>query len=403
MQQIEDMQGVAAVGLRLTDDHGAHLRGITDEQRVAEALDERVKPDGVPSEDRQDARAHDPTVGPGPRDRGDALIHRRRFISSLGVGLLAAPLAAWAQQAGKVYRIGYLSTGSASGTYLRPLEALRQGLRELGWVEGQNIVIEYRFAEGRPDRLPGLAEELVRLKVDIIVAAPTPSALAARDASRTIPIVGMGLTEPVAIGLVASLARPGGNVTGVTYSVDTDIFGKQLELLKEAVPKVRRVTVLSNPTGSPAYPLTMSNVKAAARSLGLQLQLHEAREPGEFDGAFAAMAKERAVALLVFGDPMFFLHRGRLAGLALKSRLPSMSTQWQWVEAGGLMSYGPSLPDLWRRAATYVDKILKGAKPADLPIEQPTKFELVINLKTAKALGLTIPQSLLARADEVIQ
>ena len=331
------------------------------------------------------------------------MIHRRGFIYSLGAGLLAAPRAAGAQPAGKVYRIGYLSTGSGSATYLRPLEALRQGLRELGWFEGQNIVFEYRWAEGRIDRLPGLAEELVRLKVDVILASPTPSALAARDASRTIPIVGLSLSEPVALGLVASLARPGGNVTGVTYSVDTDIFGKQLELLKDVVPKVRRVAVLSNPTGGPSYPLTMSNVKAAARSLGPQLQLHEAREPGEFDGAFAAMAKERAVALLVFGDPMFFLHRARLADLALKNRLPSMSTQWQWVDAGGLMSYGPSLPDLWRRAATYVDKILKGAKPADLPVEQPTKFELVINLKTAKALGLTIPPSLLGRADEVIQ
>ena len=328
---------------------------------------------------------------------------RRAFIGTLAGGFLAAPLAASAQPAGKVYRIGYLSTGSASATYLRPLEAFRQGLRELGWVEGKNIVIEYRYAEGRIDRLPGLAEELVRLKVDIIVASPTPSALAARDASRTIPIVGLSLTEPVALGLVASLALPGGNVTGVTYAVDTDIFGKQLELLKEVVPKVRRVAVLSNPTGSPAYPLTMSNVKAAARSLGLQLQLHEAREPGEIAGAFVAMAKERAVALLVFGDPMFFVHRGRIADLALKNRLPSMSTQWQWVEAGGLMAYGPSFPDLWRRAATYVDKILKGAKPADLPVEQPAKFELVINLKTAKALGLTIPPSLLQRADEVIQ
>ncbi len=273
----------------------------------------------------------------------------------------------------------------------------------MGWVEGQNIVIEYRYAEGRIDRLPGLAEELVRLKVDVIAASPTPSVIAARNASRTIPIVGMSLTEPVALGLVASLARPGGNITGITYSVDADIFGKQLELLKEVVPKVRRVAALTNPSGTPAYPLTLSNVKAAARTLGLQLQLHEAREPGEFDRAFAAMAKERAVALLVFGDPMFFLHRARLADLALKNRLPSMSTQWQWVEAGGLIAYGPNLPDLWRRAATYVDKILKGARPADLPIEQPTKFELVINLKTARALGLAIPQPLLLRADEVIQ
>jgi ABC-type uncharacterized transport system substrate-binding protein len=318
------------------------------------------------------------------------------------VGLVLAPTAAGAQQAEKVYRIGYLAQGSGSGAAsLRPLEGFRQGLRELGWVEGQNIVIEYRYAEGRIDRLPGLAEELVQLQVDVIAASPTGAAMAARNASRTIPIVGMSLTEPVELGLVASLARPGGNVTGVTYGVDTDIFGKQLGLLREAVPKIRRVAVLSNP--SPAQPLIIRNITAAARSLGLQLQLLEAREPGEFDGAFAAMAKERAGGLLVVGDSMFLLHRARLADLAVKHRLPSMSTQTQWVEAGGLMSYAASLPDLYRRAATYVDKILKGAKPTDLPIEQPTKFELVINLKTAKALGLTMPQSLLLQADHVIQ
>jgi len=330
-------------------------------------------------------------------------MRRRTFLGVMASGLLAAPLAAEAQRAGRVYRIGYLSTGSASSTYVHPLEAFRQGLRGLGWVEGQNIVIEYRYAEGRVDQLPGLADELVRLKVDVIVASPTPSALAARNATRTIPIVGMSLTEPVELGLVASLAHPGGNVTGSTYSTGTDIFGKQLELLKEVVPKIRRVAALTNPTGTPAYPLTLSTVKAAARSLGLQLQLHEARAPGDFDGAFAAIAKERVVALLVFGDPMFFLHRARLADLALRNRLASMYTQWQWVEAGGLIAYGPSIPDLWRRAATYVDKILKGARPAELPIEQPTKFELVINLKTAKALRLTIPQSVLLRADQVIE
>ena len=322
----------------------------------------------------------------------------------LGVFILTASLAAEAQPTGKIYRIGYLAAGWGSGTaYLRPLEAFRQGLRELGWVEGQNVLIEYRFAEGRLERLPGLAEELVRLKVDVIAASPTPAALAAKNATRTIPIVGMSLTEPVGVGLVASLARPGGNVTGVAYGFDTDIFGKQLELLKEVIPKVRRVAVLSNPGNSPAQPLIMSSVEGAARSLGLQLQLLEARGPGEFDGAFAVMAKERAGALLLMGDPMFFLHRARLADLAVKNRLPSMSTQGQWVEAGGLMSYGPSFPDLYRRAATYVDKILKGARPADLPIEQPTKFELVINLKTAQALGLTIPRSLLQRADQVIE
>jgi putative ABC transport system substrate-binding protein len=327
---------------------------------------------------------------------------RRAVAAALALGVLAAAPALLAQPAAKVYRVGYLAQGSGSGAANpRPLEAFRQGLRELGWVEGQNILIEYRYAEGRADRLPGLAEELVRLKVDVIAASPTPAAMAARNATRTIPIVGMSLTEPVRLGLIASLARPGGNVTGVAYGVDTEIFGKQLELLKEAVPKVRRVAVLSNSTG-PAHPYQIGSVKAAARSLGVQLQLLEAREPGELDGAFAAMAKERAGALLIVGDPLFFIHRARLADLAVKHRLPSMSTQQQWVEAGGLISYGPRLPDLYRRAATYVDKILKGASPADLPIEEPTQFELVVNVKTAKALGLTIPQSLLLRADQVL-
>ncbi len=329
---------------------------------------------------------------------------RRTFIGGIACSLVIAPPTALAQPAGKVYRIGYLSIGSASTTYTRPLEAFRQGLRELGWEEGRNLLIEYRFAEGHADRLPALADELVRLKVDLIVASPTPSALAAKHATRTIPIVGMSLTEPVAVGLVPSLSRPGGNVTGITYGVDTEIFGKQLQLLKEVVPNVRRVAVLTNPaSGGPSHSLRMESVKSAARSLGLPLQILEVREPSDFDAAFAAMVKERAGALLLSGDAMFFIHRDRLADLALKSRLPSMSTQSQWVEAGGLVSYAPSFPDLWRRAATYVDKILRGAKPADLPIEQPTKFELVVNLTTAKTLDLTIPQPILARADEVIQ
>jgi putative ABC transport system substrate-binding protein len=212
----------------------------------------------------------------------------------------------------------------------------------------------------------------------------------------------MGAAEPVGVGLVASLARPGGNVTGLSYGVGSSIFAKDLELLKEAVPKVRRVAVLSNPA-SPSQPFAISDIKGAARSLGLQLQILEARGPGEFDGAFAAMARERAGALFVVQDPAFIPQRARLVDLAAKNRLPSMFTQREDTEAGGLMSYGPRLSDLWRRAATYVDKILKGAKPADLPVEQPTKFELVINLKTAKALGLKIPQSVLIRADEVIQ
>jgi len=282
------------------------------------------------------------------------------------------------------------------------VEAFRQGLRELGWVEGQNIIIDYRFAEGRLDRLPDLADELVRLKVDVIVAGPTPPAVAARNATRTIPIVMTNAAEPVELGLVTSLARPRGNVTGLAWSVNLEIIGKGIEMLKETVPKVRRVAVLANPA-NPGNVLAVRDVKAAARSSGVQLQILEARGPGDLDGVFAAMAKERVEALLVLADSMLTLHRARIADFAAKNRLPSMHGLREEVEAGGLMSYGPTLVANFRRAATYVDKILKGAKPADLPIEQPTTFELVINLKTAKALGLTVPQSLLVRADEIIQ
>jgi putative ABC transport system substrate-binding protein len=315
--------------------------------------------------------------------------------------LLATPLAD-AQPAGKVYRIGYLVPGSPTGD-TRPREALREGLRELGWVEGRNIVIEYRFAEGRFDRLPDLATELVRLKVDVIAAATAPPVLAAKNATTTIPIVMLTVADPVGRGIVTSLSRPGGNVTGVAYGVGTDTFGKGLELLQEAVPRVRRVAVLSNPD-TPNQPLVAS-VKSAARSLGLELRLVEARGPDQFDGAFAAMAKGGAEALLVVTDPTYLLPGAatRLADLAVNSRLPSMHAQRPAIEAGGLMSYGPSIAALFRRGAVFVDKILKGARPADLPVEQPTKFELVIDVKTAKALGLTIPPAVLARADEVIQ
>jgi putative ABC transport system substrate-binding protein len=319
----------------------------------------------------------------------------------VAVSILAASLTANAQPTGKVYRIGYLASGSATASP-RPVEAFRQGLRELGWVEGQNIVIEYRFAEGRFDRLPDLAAELVRLRVDLIAAGPTPPAVAAKNATATIPIVIISALDPVGLGLIASLAHPGGNVTGLSFSVGPEIAGKGLELLKDAVPKVRRLAILSNPA-NPAHALATSNVKAAAESLGVQLQLLEAREPSQLDGAFDVMAKERADALLVVADGMFILQRKRLADLAAKNRLPSMHTVRENVEAGGLMSYGPSTVATFRRAAFFVDKILKGAKPGDLPVEQPTKFELVINLKTAKALGLTIPQSLLLRADDIIE
>ena len=318
----------------------------------------------------------------------------------LALSLALAPLAAEAQPPGKVYRMGYLYSGSATSSPRAP-EAFREGLRELGWVEGRNIVIDYRFAEGRFDRLPDLAAELVRLKVNVIVAWPTPPTIAAKNATGTIPIVMIGVGYPIELGLIASLARPGRNVTGLSFNVGEEI-GKGLELLRETLPKVRRVAILSNPA-NPGHAPAVSIVKAAARSLGLQLQLLEAREPNQLEGAFAAMAKDRVEALLVVTDSMFIFQRARLADLAVKNRLPAMFGVREFVDAGGLMSYGVSVPDLMRRAATFVDKILKGAEPADLPVEQPTKFELVINLKTAKTLGLTIPQSVLGRADEMIQ
>jgi len=331
---------------------------------------------------------------------------RRAAATVVKLGLVAvltltASFAGRAQSVGKVHRIGYLSAGSISASP-HYLEAFRQGLQERGWIESRNIIIEYRSAEGRFDRLPELAAELVQRKVDVIAAAPTPAALAARNATKTIPIVGVSLTDPVGLGIVPSLARPEGNLTGVSYSVGADIFGKDLDLLRQAIPKIRRVAVLSNPAG-PSQPLTLRNIKTAAQSLGLQLVLVDARGPEEFDGAFAAMARERVEALFVVTDPAYIPHRARLIELTAKNRLPSMFTQRADVEAGGLMSYGPNFLEMYRRAAAFVDKILKGARPADLPIEQPTKFELIINLKTAKELGLTIPSSLLAWADQVIE
>ncbi len=330
-------------------------------------------------------------------------VSRAGLILSFTLSILVGPLAAEAQPPVKVHRIGYLGGLGAGAREAKHLvEALRQGLRDLGYLEGKNLVIEFRGAEGRLERLPDLAAELVRLNVDVIVAAGTAAPFAAKDATRSIPIIMTNAVDPVGSGLVASLARPGGNITGLTQSAGPEIAGKQLELLREAVPELSGVAVLWNPT-NPAYLLYLREAQVAARAIGVQLQILEARSPGEFDRALAAMKRERAGALLVLGDPTFLVHRTQLADLATKSRLPAMYAIREFVDAGGLMAYGASLPDLWRRAATYIDKILKGAKPGDLPVEQPTKFELVINLKTAKALGLTIPQSVLIRADEVIQ
>jgi ABC-type uncharacterized transport system substrate-binding protein len=328
---------------------------------------------------------------------------RREFIGTLAGGLLAAPLAAEAQQAAKIARIGFLSLNVSASPHV--LEPFLQGLRDLGYVEGRNLVIEYRDAEGKPERLPALAAELVALKVDVIFAPGTPHALAAKQATRTVPIVFTGVTDPVTDGLVTSLARPGGNVTGLSLLATLELVGKRLELLKQAVPGVTRVAILRQPGGQGERTETdsLKAAEVAARALGVRLQFVEARGPTDFDRAFSDMTRARAGALIGLGGVMFFNERRHLVDLAAKNRLPAVYPLREYVDAGGLMSYGPDLADSLRRAATYVDKILKGAKPADLPVEQPTKFELVINLKTAKALGLTIPQSVLGRADEVIQ
>jgi putative ABC transport system substrate-binding protein len=320
------------------------------------------------------------------------------------LGLLAfaaAPRAAEAQQAGKVYRVGYLSTPTRESVE-HGLAAFLRTLRGLGWIEGQNLIIEYRWAEGNVELLPGLAAELVRQKVDVIVAPAGSAALAAKNATSSIPIVMIFASDPVETGLVASLRRPGGNITGTTFTPGPEIFGKQLQILKEAVPHASRVAVLSNPADA-SFALQVREVEATSRSLGIRLQHVEARGPEEFDSAFAAMARERADALLVTGTSTFLAHRVRLAELAVKGRVPTMHSFRESVEAGGLMAYAVNMADFVGRSAMYVDKILKGAKPADLPIEQPTKFELIINLKAAKALGITVPKALVLRADEVIQ
>jgi putative ABC transport system substrate-binding protein len=330
---------------------------------------------------------------------------RVSMVALLTLAVLAAPLAAEAQQAGNVPRIGYLEIAPAEGPIAQAMiDAFRQGLRERGHVEGQTFVIEYRAAAGRVERLSDLAAELVQLKVNVIAASAVPAALAAKRATDTIPIVSAVMADPVRDGLVASLARPGGNVTGLTFLAPA-LIAKRLQLLKEAVPGMSRVAALVHPGvyGEHTMRDMLKETEVAAQTLGVQLQVLEARSPEDFDTAFSAMVTNSAKALIVFPSPMFYVAHRRLVDLAAKHRLPTIYTSKENVAAGGLMSYGTSIPDLSRRAATYVDKILKGAKPGDLPVEQPTKFEFVINLKTAKALGLTIPPSVLARADEVIQ
>ena len=322
----------------------------------------------------------------------------RSQLLALTLVLCLSPLAA-AQQVGKVPRVGVLGVLSPEG--LAPYaSAFREGLRELGYVEGQNVAIEWRYAHGKAERFPDLAAELVRLGVDVIWAPNDPAIAAAQGATRTIPIVMMLARDPVAMGFVASLARPGGNITGLSTQA-VELVGKRLQLLGKVVPKLSRLAVLFDPT-EPGPPHEVREIEVAARVLGVQVQLVEARSPDELDSAFTAMAREGAGAVSIVGSTMPFVHRARIAELAARSRLPTMCALREYVEAGCLMSYNPSLIDLARRSGYYVGRILKGTKPADLPVEQPTKFELIVNARTAKALGLTIPPSLLVQADQLI-
>ena len=322
-----------------------------------------------------------------------------RLTALVAVILLGAQLAA-AQPAGKVPRIGVLTPGQAS---MRPLyvEEFRRGLRELGYIEGQTVILEFRWDEGKPERFPELAADLARLKVDVIIAGTAAAIPAAKQATTTIPIVMTTAVDPVERGLVASLARPGGNVTGMII-ISAGLSGKRLQLLKEAVPGVSRVGALWNPRHRPGIEL-LKETEVAARALGMQIQPLEADDAEHLDSAFRAATQGRAQAVIMIQNPLFFLFRAQIAELGLKHRLPTMSGEPGFAQAGGLMNYGPDPVANWHHAATYVDKILRGAKPADLPVERPTKIELVLNLRTAKALGLTIPQSLLLQADHVIE
>jgi putative ABC transport system substrate-binding protein len=326
-------------------------------------------------------------------------MERRTFLALLPGSLLAAPRAAEAQQA-KTFQIGFLDTNPPTAPAPNH-DAFLRGLQELGWSEGKNVFIEHRYSEGKQERFHDLAAELVRRKVDVIVTVATPATLAAKNATTAIPIVMAAVGDPVGAGIVSSLAQPGGNITGLSL-LNVATSGKRLELLREVLPRVKRVGVLGNPT-NPWSMLILRELEVAARTSGIELQRLEVQRPADFKVAFGAASKGRVAALIVPEDPLFGGHVQTIVGLAAKARLPTAYGSRGYVDAGGLMSYGASIPDLFRRAATYVDKILKGAKPGDLPIEQPTKFELVINLRTAKTLGLTIPPSLLLRADQVIE
>jgi putative ABC transport system substrate-binding protein len=328
------------------------------------------------------------------------VIDRRTFLASLSLSVLAAPLAAEAQQPVKLPRIGVLFASTPAATS-HLLDGLRQGLREQGYVEGQHIILESRYGQAGTERISDVAAELVRLKVDVLVAATDPATAALKQQTQTIPIVMANSTDPVGTGFVASLARPGGNVTGLS-ALSPELSGKRLGLLREVIPGLARVTIIWNPDVRGAL-FDYKETEAAARSLRLQLQSVEVSRSEDLDRAFSAVTNQRAQALIVqTPNPVLFANRSQIASFAQRTRLPSMYGQKEFADAGGLITYGPNTADMWRRAATYVDKILKGVKPEDLPVQQPTKFELVINLKTAQALGLTVPQSVLVRADEII-
>jgi putative ABC transport system substrate-binding protein len=327
--------------------------------------------------------------------------NRRRIVLALGAGALVAPLASFAQQQpAKIARIGFLGLGSATSSYAVQMDALRTGLRDLGYVEGRNIVIEYRWADGKYDRLPELAAELVRLKVDVLVTHGTPGVLAAKRSTTTIPIVMAAVADPVANGLITSLARPGGNVTGCSYFAP-ELHAKRLELLKQALPRITLVAALLNPDNSSFVPL-LKETQIEANLTKVTLRQFDVRGPGEFESVFSAMAKGRVDAVVVFDDPMLIANRRAIADLAAKHRIPSVG-QKEFAEAGGLIGYGQILVELFRRTGYFVDRILKGAKPADLPVEQASRFELVINLKAARSLGITLPRSIFVRADRIIE
>jgi len=327
-------------------------------------------------------------------------MNRKIILCLLTTALLSVAPFAEAQQPKKIPKIGYLTNDSVSVDFPRR-NALKQGLRDLGYIEGQNIVIEYRVGEGHSEKLPELMAELLRLKVDVVFAFTTPGIQVAKKATKEIPIV-VAAHTPVELGVVASLARPGGNITGLSLSAGPEIYGKYIELLKETVPKLSRVAALGNPVNA-ANALQLKETQSAASALGVTLLSFDVKGPDDIDGVFAAIKKERVDALTVLADPMLLGQRRRIADLAVKSRLPSIYGIPEHAEAGGLMAYAANRLDIFRRAATYVDKILKGTKPADLPVEQPVKFDLIINLKTAKQIGLTIPPNVLARADKVIR